>query len=183
MGGEGQASVVQQMLGYVDGNGRRGAWASEESKGWMSFAGARRNLAQHVSAPTSGLRSKREFSTCRAVLPRRRHDLILTNRLLVEMHAPRCCAVLRALVPITSTPSRAVQRSYASSARDTGESDKSDDELRAARTWLAMLHAEAIPFQSIGELTFSRSSGPGGQNVNKYERIMANSAARAILNM
>ncbi|KAH7401374.1 hypothetical protein BKA66DRAFT_390446, partial [Pyrenochaeta sp. MPI-SDFR-AT-0127] len=43
----------------------------------------------------------------------------------------------------------------------------SDEELQTARTWLAKLHAEAIPLKSIGELSFSRSSGPGGQNVNK----------------
>ncbi|KAI4697356.1 uncharacterized protein J4E84_000485 [Alternaria hordeiaustralica] len=41
------------------------------------------------------------------------------------------------------------------------------DEVQAARAWLAELHAETIPFKSIGELSFSRSSGPGGQNVNK----------------
>jgi peptidyl-tRNA hydrolase ICT1 len=46
-------------------------------------------------------------------------------------------------------------------------SEASPDELQAARKWLAQLHAETIP-KSIGELSFSRSSGPGGQNVNKY---------------
>jgi hypothetical protein len=43
----------------------------------------------------------------------------------------------------------------------------SDEELQAARRWLDKLHADTIP-KSIGELSFSRSSGPGGQNVNKY---------------
>lgn len=42
-------------------------------------------------------------------------------------------------------------------------------QLQAARTWLAKLHAETIPLSTIGELSFSRSSGPGGQNVNKYD--------------
>ncbi|KAI4655340.1 hypothetical protein J4E93_000052 [Alternaria ventricosa] len=46
-------------------------------------------------------------------------------------------------------------------------SSATGDEVQAARAWLAELHAETIPFKSIGELTFSRSSGPGGQNVNK----------------
>ncbi len=44
-----------------------------------------------------------------------------------------------------------------------------ENELLAARAWLAKLDAETIPFKSIGELSFSRSSGPGGQNVNKYD--------------
>ncbi|USP73125.1 hypothetical protein yc1106_00399 [Curvularia clavata] len=39
--------------------------------------------------------------------------------------------------------------------------------LDAARAWLAELHAQTIPLETIGELTFSTSSGPGGQNVNK----------------
>ncbi|CAG5147978.1 uncharacterized protein ALTATR162_LOCUS2127 [Alternaria atra] len=46
-------------------------------------------------------------------------------------------------------------------------SSATGDELQAARAWLAKLHAETIPLKSIGELSFSRSSGPGGQNVNK----------------
>ncbi|KAH6872622.1 peptidyl-tRNA hydrolase domain-containing protein [Alternaria rosae] len=46
-------------------------------------------------------------------------------------------------------------------------SSATGDEVQAARTWLAELHAEKIPLKSIGELSFSRSSGPGGQNVNK----------------
>ncbi|KAF2794995.1 hypothetical protein K505DRAFT_302982 [Melanomma pulvis-pyrius CBS 109.77] len=49
-------------------------------------------------------------------------------------------------------------------ARNTNEA--SDEELQAARKWLNDLHAETIP-KSIGEMSFSRSSGPGGQNVNK----------------
>ncbi|OAG02659.1 uncharacterized protein CC84DRAFT_1166491 [Paraphaeosphaeria sporulosa] len=51
-------------------------------------------------------------------------------------------------------------------ASDRSTSDASPEELQAARRWLAQLHAETIP-KSIGELSFSRSSGPGGQNVNK----------------
>jgi peptidyl-tRNA hydrolase ICT1 len=50
-------------------------------------------------------------------------------------------------------------------------SSTSDEDLQAARSWLANLHAEAIPLKSIGELSFSRSSGPGGQNVNKYDKV------------
>lgn len=42
-----------------------------------------------------------------------------------------------------------------------------EEELQQARAWLAALHADVIPLKTIGELSFSRSSGPGGQNVNK----------------
>ncbi|KAI4943662.1 hypothetical protein J4E86_009625 [Alternaria arbusti] len=45
-------------------------------------------------------------------------------------------------------------------------SSATGDEVQAARAWLAELHAETIPFKSIGELSFSRSSGPGGQNAD-----------------
>lgn len=41
-----------------------------------------------------------------------------------------------------------------------------ETQLAAARQWLARFNDETIP-RSIGEVTFSRSSGPGGQNVNK----------------
>ncbi|KAF2870985.1 hypothetical protein BDV95DRAFT_607273 [Massariosphaeria phaeospora] len=41
-----------------------------------------------------------------------------------------------------------------------------EEELQVARKWLEALHAETIP-KTVGELSFSRSSGPGGQNVNK----------------
>jgi peptidyl-tRNA hydrolase ICT1 len=50
-------------------------------------------------------------------------------------------------------------------ARSTA-ADASEEELQEARKWLEQVHAETIP-KDIGELSFSRSSGPGGQNVNK----------------
>lgn len=43
-----------------------------------------------------------------------------------------------------------------------------DDDHREARTWLARFHVNTIP-KNICDVTFSRSSGPGGQNVNKFE--------------
>ncbi|KAF9638216.1 putative peptidyl-trna hydrolase domain-containing protein [Lasiodiplodia theobromae] len=42
----------------------------------------------------------------------------------------------------------------------------SEEDLAAARKWLQKLDSETIP-PSIGDVSFSRSSGPGGQNVNK----------------
>jgi hypothetical protein len=41
-----------------------------------------------------------------------------------------------------------------------------EEELRAARSWLADFTVDTIP-RSVGDVSFSRSSGPGGQNVNK----------------
>ncbi|KAG9755041.1 hypothetical protein KCU73_g5544, partial [Aureobasidium melanogenum] len=49
---------------------------------------------------------------------------------------------------------------------DGGENGAGDDELDAARRWLANFDTETIP-RSICDVSFSRSSGPGGQNVNK----------------
>ncbi|KAF2198565.1 hypothetical protein GQ43DRAFT_378271 [Delitschia confertaspora ATCC 74209] len=44
--------------------------------------------------------------------------------------------------------------------------EASEEDIQAARSWLQKLDAETIP-RTICELSFSRSSGPGGQNVNK----------------
>lgn len=86
------------------------------------------------------------------------------------MQAIRCRTAFPApalnLVLITRT-TPAVQRCLVST-----QSSASEEELKAARAWLAKLHAESIPLKSIGELSFSRSSGPGGQNVNKYEQVV-----------
>ncbi|KAJ5760404.1 hypothetical protein N7520_007560 [Penicillium odoratum] len=46
----------------------------------------------------------------------------------------------------------------------------SDQDLELARTWLKTLDSKTIPRQ-VGELSFSRSSGPGGQNVNNGGRV------------
>lgn len=43
----------------------------------------------------------------------------------------------------------------------------SEEDLAAARKWLQNLDPETIP-KNICDVSFSRSSGPGGQNVNKY---------------
>lgn len=48
----------------------------------------------------------------------------------------------------------------------TLESEADKEKIAAARDWLQRFNAETIP-RNIGDVTFSRSSGPGGQNVNK----------------
>lgn len=63
--------------------------------------------------------------------------------------------------------SQALSRSFAS---DKHTSNVDEDELNAARRWLAKFDAETIP-RNICEVSFSRSSGPGGQNVNKYSSL------------
>ncbi|KAJ4412623.1 hypothetical protein N0V91_000382 [Didymella pomorum] len=59
------------------------------------------------------------------------------------------------------------------SARSGNGSSVDEEELQKARAWLAALHAEVIPLKTISELSFSRSSGPGGQNVNNRSRYVA----------
>lgn len=47
-----------------------------------------------------------------------------------------------------------------------GDANADEADLQAARQWLAKLDPDTIP-RDICEVSFSRSSGPGGQNVNK----------------
>lgn len=56
-------------------------------------------------------------------------------------------------------------RTFASKRTSTAELD--EDELRAARDWLSNLNSRTIP-RHICQISFSRSGGPGGQNVNKF---------------
>lgn len=63
-------------------------------------------------------------------------------------------------------PSPLARCSSTGSSRD-GAGAGDGERLDAARAWLAALHAQTIPWSTIGELTFSTSSGAGGQNVNR----------------
>lgn len=56
-------------------------------------------------------------------------------------------------------------RSFAS--RRAANTDDQDEDLAAARTWLANLNTRTMP-RHLCEISFSRSGGPGGQHVNKY---------------
>ncbi|KAB8228328.1 hypothetical protein BDV23DRAFT_173722 [Aspergillus alliaceus] len=58
-------------------------------------------------------------------------------------------------------------RTYASKqAAATERPQDSNEDLAAARKWITGLNSKTIP-RHICEVTFSRSGGPGGQNVNK----------------
>lgn len=48
--------------------------------------------------------------------------------------------------------------------------DIKPSDVPAARHWLVNFKPETIPTR-ICDISFSRSSGPGGQNVNKYEQL------------
>lgn len=63
-------------------------------------------------------------------------------------------------------PRSAIPQHARAFASKRGPADYSDEDLAAARKWLADLNPDTIP-RSLSEITFSRSSGPGGQNVNK----------------
>lgn len=53
-------------------------------------------------------------------------------------------------------------------AAKRGASNGDDEaEIDAARKWLAKLDADTIRNNAVCDVSFSRSSGPGGQNVNK----------------
>lgn len=103
---------------------------------------------------------------------RRKREITMTN----TMHLLRCRPAL-AFLAGARAPQAAVQHHRCSSSVGGGGSSSSidgrssasvsEEELQRARAWLAALHADVIPLKTIGELSFSRSSGPGGQNVNK----------------
>ncbi|KAI5277003.1 hypothetical protein E4T47_00015 [Aureobasidium subglaciale] len=84
---------------------------------------------------------------------------------------------------VTRTPTSFCTSARSLAARGVGGGNNSsgggekssgggDDELDAARRWLANFNAETIP-RNICDVSFSRSSGPGGQNVNKYFRRLS----------
>ncbi|PGH02931.1 peptidyl-tRNA hydrolase ICT1 [Blastomyces parvus] len=72
---------------------------------------------------------------------------------------PRTAFTARPFLPTISA------RQLASS-RPPNAHEFTDEELGIARVWLSQLTPRTIP-RNIGEVSYSRSSGPGGQNVNK----------------
>jgi len=75
-------------------------------------------------------------------------------------------AITRGLRPISWWSSPFLIRSSTSTVRHPTSPQSDEEQLRAAREWLANLDSKTIP-RRIGAVSFSRSSGPGGQNVNK----------------
>ncbi|KAF9889177.1 hypothetical protein FE257_007666 [Aspergillus nanangensis] len=71
------------------------------------------------------------------------------------------------LCPFFSTSSSVITRTFASRRAATIQvAQPPDEELTAARQWLAGFDANPLPHH-ISQISFSRSGGPGGQNVNK----------------
>jgi hypothetical protein len=62
---------------------------------------------------------------------------------------------------------RPLRFSVSKRAFGNNASEPDEEELKKARQWLKTFSASTIP-RDIGIMTYSRSSGPGGQNVNKY---------------
>lgn len=83
--------------------------------------------------------------------------LALPSRVWRRAIYPPSCS-LQSVQPVRSFASR---RSAA--IPSTADQDK---DWQAARLWSTKLNPQTIP-RSICEIAFSRSSGPGGQNVNK----------------
>jgi len=67
---------------------------------------------------------------------------------------------------ILSQPSLKAKSRLVSSHRSLQHAKPNDEDLKAARIWLNHLNSKTVP-RSICDISYSRSSGPGGQNVNK----------------
>ena len=76
--------------------------------------------------------------------------------------------MLRRTSGLSSLHVKGIPRSTKLLRRCQSSPAKTDDgeDHREARSWFAKFSTNTIP-KNIGEVTFSRSSGPGGQNVNK----------------
>lgn len=85
------------------------------------------------------------------------HSMALLRPRLLPNHVNNLFPLSRTLFPT---------RSFASK-RAASSADDQDEDLAAARTWLASLNPRTIP-RHLCEVSFSRSGGPGGQHVNKY---------------
>ena len=82
-------------------------------------------------------------------------------RHVIHNHTIRPSAFQTSLSATVFTPARCFASKRAGSGDDEAE-------IEAARKWLAKLDADTIRNNAVSDISFSRSSGPGGQNVNKY---------------
>lgn len=80
----------------------------------------------------------------------------------------------RSYQPLFFHQATALSRSF-SAAPSLGarQSPDDDNETIQARVWLSQLSSKTIP-RHICEISFSRSGGPGGQNVNKFDYLAVN---------
>lgn len=82
----------------------------------------------------------------------------------VALRAPSPCLFPLAVCRVGQLPVRRFASRRAAALR---AEEPDEEELRAARDWLSKLNSQTIP-RHICDVSFSRSSGPGGQNVNKF---------------
>lgn len=68
--------------------------------------------------------------------------------------------------PLRSLSALTARTFVSKQAAATERLQDSNEDLAAARKWLTGLTSKTIP-RHICEISFSRSGGPGGQNVNK----------------
>ena len=69
----------------------------------------------------------------------------------------------------SSSKTKALTRVYLSRYKSTASKlpdEFSEEDQIEARNWLGRFNIDTIP-RNLGDVSFSRSSGPGGQNVNK----------------
>lgn len=64
-----------------------------------------------------------------------------------------------------------IKRFNTNIARNHDPVELNEEDVEECRHWLSQFDAKTFP-RSLGELSYSRSSGPGGQNVNKYVVIL-----------
>lgn len=78
---------------------------------------------------------------------------------------------------LTSLPLGSTLRLFPLLRTISSQADNSDtpseEEQKVVRQWLADYNPSTIP-RRICDMSFSTSSGPGGQNVNKYARLNLN---------
>ena len=115
-------------------------------------------------APSCAGCSRPKVSRSRA-FPQLRERLLILHSAISHTHA-----MLRYVTRPTTTRPLVLPSVKRGLAAKRPSADVDEAAVDAARKWLAKLDPETIP-RSICDISFSRSSGPGGQNVNKCVEI------------